>query len=91
LPDRERFELRIARLDGGDVRTDPGALIEFFDLTDDLDVESALAKHFIPLACAAEGRAVAADVADMPWLAQYVLRVFKPGGRLPLASYRGWR
>jgi hypothetical protein len=91
LTNRERYELRIERLDGGDLRHNPGDLIEFFDLDDDTEAENVLSKHFVPLACAADGHNVEDDVEDMPWLAAYVLRVYEPDDRNPVLAYRGWR
>ncbi|OLZ51681.1 hypothetical protein BS329_15565 [Amycolatopsis coloradensis] len=92
MPERVRYELRIARLDDGPIRYDPGDLIEFFVL-DDEETETVLARHFVPLACAAEGEKVRDRLSQMRWLNDYVLHVFQPGSRNPVLrsrATRGW-
>ncbi|MGW5703808.1 hypothetical protein [Amycolatopsis japonica] len=88
---RERYELRLERLDGGRLPNRVEALTEFFDLDDAHDTETTLAKHFLPLACVAEGEDPGGDREEMPWLARYVLRIYQPGSTRLVTSYRGWR
>ncbi|EME61927.1 hypothetical protein [Amycolatopsis decaplanina] len=87
---RERYELRLERLDGGRLPNRVEEVTEFFDLDDAYDTETTLAKHFLPLACAAEGEDPGGDRTEMPWLARYVLRIYTPGSTRLVTSYRGW-
>jgi hypothetical protein len=72
---RDRYELRIARLDDRALQHDPGAITEFFDLDDDPEFERVCGQHFVPMACAAERSKVHDRLRDMPFLADYALEI----------------
>jgi hypothetical protein len=86
---RDRYELRIARLDGRRLLHDPGPVTEIFDIDDDEEFEQTCGKHFVPLACAAEQSRVWRRLRDMPFLTDYVLEIWHENrGRSPMATSR---
>lgn len=90
---RDRYELRIARLDGRPLRHDPGAVTEFFNLDDDDEFEKACGRHFVPLASAAEQSRVGGRLREMPFLAEYKLEIRHRNRAQPITasrSTRGW-
>ncbi|RJQ74228.1 hypothetical protein D5S17_23460 [Pseudonocardiaceae bacterium YIM PH 21723] len=91
---RDRYELRIDRLDGKRLMHDPGPLTEFFRLDNDEDFEEVCGRHFVPMACAAEQTRVRDRLREMPFLVNYVLRVHHRNRSEPVASSRsvhGWQ
>ncbi|GEM_PF-6818924 len=98
VPIRDRYELRIARRDGREMRFEPRPVTEFFKLEDDREFEEVCGKHFIPLAAAAERVEVkphqrVREFAD--WLGKYQLEIWhKDNPREPVAvstSTHGWK
>lgn len=98
MPVRDRYELRIARRDGRELRHEPRPVVEFFTLERDYEFEEVAGKHFIPMAAAAERVEVkphqrVREFAD--WLGQYQLEVWHEDNRYePVAvstSTHGWK
>lgn len=86
---RDRYELRIARINGRALAHDPGPRTEMLDLDDDEEFQEICGLHFVPMACAAEGVPVYDRLQDMPFLDDYQLEVWhrnKP--RKPVATSR---
>ena len=89
----DRYELRIARLDGRALRHDPGPVTEVVELEDAEAFEEVCGRHFVPLACAAEQSRVYDLLRDMPFLDDYVLEIRHENRSQPIATSRsthGW-
>ncbi|HEX6359531.1 hypothetical protein [Actinophytocola sp.] len=86
---RQRYTLRIERLDGRSLAHDPGPVDVVFDLDDDEEFERICATHFVPLACAAELTRPCNRLREMPFLGEYVLEVWhESNARKPVATSR---
>ena len=88
----DRYELRIARINGRALPHNPEPRTEVFDLDDDHEFQEVCGRHFIPLACAAEGVRVRDRIQDMPFLDDYVLEIWHRNvSRRPVATSQSTR
>jgi hypothetical protein len=86
---RDRYTLRIERLDGRPLVHDPGPVDALFDLGDDHEFEQVCARHFVPLACAAELTRPCNRLREMPFLDEYTLEIWHDSNaRQPVATSR---
>lgn len=78
MPVRDRYELRLARRDGRELRFEPKPVVEVFYLERDYELEEVCGKHFIPMAAAAEQVEIKPwqRVREFDWLGQYQLEVW---------------
>lgn len=86
---RDRYELRIARLDGRALPHPVEPLAVNFDPDDAEELDEVTGRHFVPLACAAEGEPVRDQLRHMRFLDDYVLEVWhRNRSRRPVATSR---
>lgn len=93
----QRYDLHLARRDGGRIHRKPHPVTETFNLDDDREVAETVGKHFVAMAAHAEEKHVApyTRVSKLKWLGEYQIEIWRSSGHstspdLISMSTHGW-